>query len=195
MFHFLFLRISSQMDISCRNTKQSVGNIITQSNFLTLKYICDGWGTDSNGFKLILTAIKNISKLKTFLHSIACEVNLWTKISCISDHSCKEFRCKSTEFCISSDLMCDGINHCGDGTDEAPYSPCPSKFFFLFQTFQIQKNISKSSKTVHSRCGAKNDFRPGNDMVGTVGSEWIFGAVRIHLYRHYVLSPTHFQLG
>ncbi|XP_055308116.1 uncharacterized protein LOC129572197 [Sitodiplosis mosellana] len=42
------------------------------------------------------------------------------------DHACKEFRCKSTEFCISADLMCDGINHCGDGTDEAPHSPCPN---------------------------------------------------------------------
>ncbi|XP_055294906.1 uncharacterized protein LOC129564792, partial [Sitodiplosis mosellana] len=91
-----------KMDISCRNTKQSVGNIITQSNFLTLKYMTDGWGTDSNGFKLVLTAIKNIN------------------------HACKEFRCKSTEFCISADLMCDGINHCGDGTDEAPHSPCPN---------------------------------------------------------------------
>lgn len=51
-----------QMDISCRNTKQSVGNIITQSNFLTLKYVTDGWGTSDLGFKLVITAIKNISK-------------------------------------------------------------------------------------------------------------------------------------
>lgn len=50
------------MDISCRQTKQTVGNIITQSNFLTLKYVTDGWGTDTHGFQLVLTAIKNISK-------------------------------------------------------------------------------------------------------------------------------------
>lgn len=52
------------MDVSCRNTKQSIGNIITQGNFLTLKYVTDGWGTDANGFKLVITAIKNISKCK-----------------------------------------------------------------------------------------------------------------------------------
>lgn len=60
----LILNICVQMDVSCRNTKQSVGNIITQGNFLTLKYVTDGWGTDSNGFKLVITAIKNISKCK-----------------------------------------------------------------------------------------------------------------------------------
>lgn len=56
-----------QMDVSCRNTKQSVGNLITQSNFLTLKYVTDGWGTDANGFKLVVTAIKNISKCKPMI--------------------------------------------------------------------------------------------------------------------------------
>lgn len=42
----------SQMDISCRNTKQSVGNIITQSNFLTLKYMTDGWGTNDDIYNI-----------------------------------------------------------------------------------------------------------------------------------------------
>lgn len=116
-----------QMDISCRNTKQTVGNIITQSNFLTLKYVTDGWGTDSNGFKLVLTAIKNISKQFLNMKQIqrfqthATLSNTFNNFKHIrthpnkidtffSDHACKEFRCKSSEFCISADLMCDGMN-------------------------------------------------------------------------------------
>lgn len=116
------------MDISCRNTKQSAGNIITQSNFLTLKYVTDGWGTDSNGFKLIITAIKNISMFQFFRY-FHISFYRFHSFSPRSDHACKEFRCKSSEFCVSSDLVCDGINHCGDGTDESPHSLCPSKFY------------------------------------------------------------------
>lgn len=141
------------MDISCRNTKQTVGNIITQSNFLTVKYVTDGWGTDANGFKLVLTAIKNISKQFSHFKSIQRIISNGIE-TFLSDHACKEFRCKSSEFCISADLMCDGmndsrvarvrsrvkfnklslflgINHCGDGTDEAPHSLCPSKCWTL----------------------------------------------------------------
>lgn len=129
------------MEISCRNTKQAVGNIITQSNFLTLKYVTDGWGTDSNGFKLVLTAIKNLSTClmlitvvyKTFIlcntfHVIAFPLNFF--IGILLDHACKEFRCRTSEFCISTDLICDNVNHCGDGSDETPHSLCPSKKLF-----------------------------------------------------------------
>lgn len=89
--NFFLCSFHSQTDVSCRNTKQSVGGIITQTNFVvsptttaeqivlvtqlghadhkiirfilqTLKYVTDGWGTDSNGFKLVITAVKNSSK-------------------------------------------------------------------------------------------------------------------------------------
>lgn len=118
-----------QMDVSCRNTKQSIGNIITQGNFLTLKYVTDGWGTDANGFKLVITAIKNISKCK---HGGNFKLNLllWfifsSSLFCfiIVDHQCKELRCLSSEFCISMDLMCDNVNHCADGTDESSHLCC-----------------------------------------------------------------------
>lgn len=127
------------MDVSCRNTNQSVGNILTQSNFLTLKYVTDSWGTDSHGFKLVITAIKNISEwksltriyeipqfsssiLKYFCYVIHCLSSFFP--SHITDHACKELSCLSSEFCISTDLMCDNINHCGDGSDESSHLCC-----------------------------------------------------------------------
>jgi hypothetical protein len=51
-----------QSDLSCRNTKQTVGAIYTRTNFVTLKYVTDGWGTESNGFKLVITAFKDKSE-------------------------------------------------------------------------------------------------------------------------------------
>lgn len=48
-------------DISCRNTKQTLGTLFTRTNYITLKYVTDGWGTD-NSFKLVITAIKDGSK-------------------------------------------------------------------------------------------------------------------------------------
>ncbi|CAG5048092.1 unnamed protein product [Parnassius apollo] len=88
-------------DLSCRNTKQQVGALFTRSNFVTLKYVTDNWGTDANGFKLVITAVKD------------------------PKHGCKEFRCKQREFCVSADLTCDGVDHCADGSDEDTAVLCP----------------------------------------------------------------------
>ncbi|XP_060805913.1 uncharacterized protein LOC106136853 isoform X1 [Amyelois transitella] len=93
-------------DLSCRNTKQQVGALFTRSNFVTLKYVTDNWGTDANGFKLVITAVKD-------------------PMSFIAEHGCKEFRCKQREFCVSADLMCDGVDHCADGSDEDTAALCP----------------------------------------------------------------------
>ncbi|XP_045535197.1 uncharacterized protein LOC106712749 [Papilio machaon] len=90
-------------DLSCRNTKQQVGALFTRSNFVTLKYVTDNWGTDANGFKLVITAVKDP----------------------IPEHGCKEFRCKQREFCVSADLACDGVDHCADGSDEDTAALCP----------------------------------------------------------------------
>lgn len=65
--------IHFQADLTCRNTKQSVGAIYTRTNFVTLKYVTDGWGTDSNGFKMVITAVKDPSKFVN-------EWRLWFKI-------------------------------------------------------------------------------------------------------------------
>ncbi|KAG5685045.1 hypothetical protein PVAND_014247 [Polypedilum vanderplanki] len=53
-----------------------------------------------HNFRLVLTAIKD------------------------SKHTCKDFRCTTKEFCISPDLLCDNVNHCEDGSDEAIGTLC-----------------------------------------------------------------------
>lgn len=45
----------------------------------------------------------------------------------VSEHSCKDFRCTTKEFCIHPDLLCDNVNHCEDGSDEAIGTVCEGK--------------------------------------------------------------------
>ncbi|EDW94186.2 uncharacterized protein LOC6533770 [Drosophila yakuba] len=92
-----------KIDISCRNTKNTVNALLTRTNFVTLKYVTDGWGTDANGFKLVITSVKD------------------------PKHTCKDFTCATREFCIHPDLLCDGINHCGDNSDESVHNLCQSE--------------------------------------------------------------------
>ncbi|XP_052873155.1 uncharacterized protein LOC128278466 [Anopheles cruzii] len=81
-------------DLTCKDTKQSVGVLLTKTNFLTFKYVTDNWGTETNGFKMVITSFKD-SKL-----------------------NCADFRCALQDYCIHQDLRCDGVNHCADGSDE-----------------------------------------------------------------------------
>ncbi|XP_023160992.1 uncharacterized protein LOC111592813 [Drosophila hydei] len=92
-----------KIDISCRNTKNTVNAILTRTNFVTLKYVTDGWGTDANGFKLVITSVKD------------------------PKHTCKDFTCATREFCINPDLLCDGVNHCGDNSDESVQNLCQNE--------------------------------------------------------------------
>lgn len=95
-----------KVDLSCRSTRSDVGTIFTQGNYVTLKYTTDSWSPEGNGFKLIITAYKDNS-LPDIKH----------------DLKCREFECRNT-FCISSNLTCDGVNHCGDNSDETGYASC-----------------------------------------------------------------------
>ena len=70
-------------NVTCRNTKQLIGSLLTQTNFVTLRYVTDNWGTDSNGFKLVITAIKDPSKtifLKSFLIELLIKLNVYLNI-------------------------------------------------------------------------------------------------------------------
>ncbi|XP_040572664.1 uncharacterized protein loaf isoform X2 [Lepeophtheirus salmonis] len=96
--------------ISCDKTKDSVGHggvIFTRTNFVTLKYVTDSWGMDLNGFKLVITAFKD-----------------GKKTGCREGFSCDD------RLCINKDLVCDTVNHCGDGEDERSSQFC-SRLSFL----------------------------------------------------------------
>lgn len=122
----LFPLITFQIDISCRNTKQSVGVLFTNTNHITLKYVTDGWGTDSNGFKLVV-------RLSSLIIQCDKVTNRCFQITAIKDpkHACRDFRCQSNGYCISPELLCDGINHCGDNSDESANAKCQSEYEWM----------------------------------------------------------------
>ncbi|XP_049294651.1 uncharacterized protein LOC125769816 isoform X1 [Anopheles funestus] len=101
-------------DLTCKDTKQSVGALLTKTNFLTFKYVTDNWGTETNGFKMVITSVKD-SKL-----------------------NCADFRCRLPDFCIHQDLRCDGINHCADGSDETVEANCPGPDRYINTIFGIE---------------------------------------------------------
>ena len=99
--HRIFL---FQAHITCDSEPGSVGSngfIITRTNFVTLRYHTDSWGTNTNGFTLIITAFKNSQSL-----------------GCSSGFQC------GSNICISPDLVCDNVSHCGHGEDETANNYC-----------------------------------------------------------------------
>ena len=95
--------------ISCEKSGDTVGRngvIMTTSNFATLKYKTDSWGTEENGFKMIITAFRNS-----------------TLYGCHNGFQC------SNDQCIAHELVCDNIHHCIDGADERHSEFCSCKFF------------------------------------------------------------------
>ncbi|XP_077498222.1 uncharacterized protein LOC144108868 [Amblyomma americanum] len=91
-----------KVDLSCGSTHTDVGTIFTLTNFVTLEYTTDNSSPAENGFKLIITAYKDIQTIGL---------------------KCRDFECLNS-FCISSNLTCDGVNHCGDNSDETSHASC-----------------------------------------------------------------------
>lgn len=89
-------------ELSCRNTQQSVGTLYMRSNYVTFQYKTDSWGTDKNGFDVVITAFKQINKGVT--------------------GDCLGVKCG--DLCVSDDLACDGIRHCPGGEDESASAGC-----------------------------------------------------------------------
>ena len=97
--------------ISCDSQPSSVGSngfIITRTNHVTLRYHTDSWGSTSNGFSLIITAFKNARTL-----------------GCAGGFQC------DAHICISPDLVCDGVSHCGHGEDEVANNFCSGETLCL----------------------------------------------------------------
>lgn len=97
-----------QANLSCDKTVETfgVGGIMyTLTNYVTLQYRTDSWGTDSHGFSLVVTAFKNTET-----------------------RGCQDgFEC-GNGICIDHDLVCDNVNHCGDSEDERHSQFCSRKY-------------------------------------------------------------------
>ncbi|GFS79751.1 uncharacterized protein NPIL_406671 [Nephila pilipes] len=88
-----------KVHLTCRSTIADVGNVFTQSNYVTLKYVSGELTQPEKGSKLVITAFRE------------------------SRYLCNDFVC-SNGFCISQELTCDDENHCGDNSDETSYASC-----------------------------------------------------------------------
>lgn len=68
----------------------------------------------------------------TFIHFIALPLthtlSRFSLFILFTEHTCKDFTCVSNGFCINPDLLCDGINHCSDNSDESVQNLCQSKY-------------------------------------------------------------------
>ncbi|CAF1144680.1 unnamed protein product [Rotaria sp. Silwood1] len=80
-------------------------NIISPTGIVTVHFSTDGGNVYGLGFKVILTAFRSPNKTHP------------------CDRNDDEFLCNNGD-CISSLLLCDGITHCLDGSDEIPNHSC-----------------------------------------------------------------------
>lgn len=92
-------------NLSCGSSPSDVGDISTQGNYATLRYTTENESPQRSSFKLVITAYHN-----RFTDDMP---NL----------TCQDFQCNNT-LCISSNLTCDGVNHCGDNSDETSHASC-----------------------------------------------------------------------
>ena len=103
---------------------------ICRTNFVTLRYQTDSWGTENNGFTLIITAFKNS---QTF--------------GCSDAFECDSF------LCISSDLVCDNVSHCGHGEDEMGDNHCAGEEIMEMMVVVNTNNICRIQPVCLARPG------------------------------------------
>ncbi|XP_077554408.1 uncharacterized protein LOC144169228 isoform X1 [Haemaphysalis longicornis] len=97
-------------NLTCETSVSDVGTLLTRTDFVTLKYDSDesSTPTQDRGFKLVITAFK-----QSHPQDAVAEQEV----------PCRDFKC-ANGFCISSNLTCDGVNHCGDNSDETGSAAC-----------------------------------------------------------------------
>ncbi|CAG0917738.1 unnamed protein product [Notodromas monacha] len=91
-----------KLQLSCKNMPSTVGSVQIPSNHLTIVFLTDQEGLDDFGFRMVITAFKKPGT-----------------------YDCPDFECVQSAVCISSALVCDGVKHCDDGSDEALSAGCP----------------------------------------------------------------------
>lgn len=79
-----------------------------------------------------------------------------TRSSAISEHTCKDFTCGSNGFCIHPDLLCDGINHCSDNSDESVHNLCQSKYIYIHYIPIYLYTYIHMCMYVHPSCHTNN---------------------------------------
>lgn len=69
--------------------------------------------------------VRDVAIATSVVHTAGGLLNL----TCVAfpEHACEDFRC-DREFCIHEDLVCDEVNHCGDGSDELSSAVCTRKY-------------------------------------------------------------------
>ncbi|CAF0745051.1 unnamed protein product [Adineta ricciae] len=80
-------------------------NVVSPTGIVTAHFSTDGGNVSGLGFKVVLTAFRSANKTDP------------------CDELNDEFLCNNQE-CISNLLLCDGVPHCLDGSDESPYRLC-----------------------------------------------------------------------
>lgn len=85
--------------------------------------------------------------------------NFRFQITAIKDpkHACRDFRCQGNGFCIHPELLCDGVNHCSDGSDESVNAKCQSKS----SVTACQGLVIDSSYRAFFRSNGKSDIWHG----------------------------------
>ncbi|CAF4600250.1 unnamed protein product, partial [Rotaria sp. Silwood2] len=96
-------------------------NIISPTGIVTVHFSTDGGNVNGLGFKVILTAFRLPNKTHP------------------CDQNDDEFLCNNGD-CISSLLLCDGVAHCLDGSDEIPNRSCTSNIEESINNLNIQAN-------------------------------------------------------
>lgn len=94
-------------------------SIVSTTGVVTARFSTDGGNVSGQGFQVVLTAFRTPNKTHP------CDPN--------ND----EYYCQSGE-CISSQLLCDGVQHCLDGSDEPPRYSCISSLAEPLNIGQIQ---------------------------------------------------------
>ncbi|XP_074605154.1 uncharacterized protein LOC141858338 isoform X1 [Brevipalpus obovatus] len=89
----------TKVHLTCRSTRDDMGKIVLGSNYVTLKYQTDHWSQAGDGFTLVITATRDAP-------------------------NCPTYKCQYNNYCISTDLLCDGVDHCGDKSDETHHANC-----------------------------------------------------------------------